>query len=193
MKRRLLLAAPAALVLSACGPDAGSSSLPALPAGSTLATPSALADHVSGFSVGALTAREAVYVFFDMQCPHCATLWAAAKPLWQDSSRLRFVWVPVAVLNRASLAQGATILASQDPSVAMDEHKASLLARRGGMSADSAALERFGERVRRNSDVLRAMDVQSVPHLVARHAVTGQVVTRTGALPTEQLRELLGV
>jgi thiol:disulfide interchange protein DsbG len=50
-----------------------------------------------------------VYVFFDAQCPHCAALWVAAKPL---KSQAKFVWIPVGILNAASTSQGATLLAA---------------------------------------------------------------------------------
>lgn len=193
MNRRFVLALPATFFLAACGESPAPSAAPSLPSRFVLADPAQLGAHVQGFATGPLSPREAVYVFVDMQCPHCATLWTASKPLWQGERPLRFVWVPVAILNRASLAQGASILASQDPVSAMDAHKESLLARRGGMSADPSAAERFGTVVNRNGNVLRALGVQSVPHLVGRHAGSGQTVSHTGAMSTERLQGLLGV
>jgi thiol:disulfide interchange protein DsbG len=76
--------------------------------------------------------KRTVYIFFDAQCPHCAMLWESAKPL---KSQAKFVWIPVGLLNAASTAQGATLLAAGDPVAAMDEHETSMRAGRGGISA----------------------------------------------------------
>ena len=76
-----------------------------------------------GFTVGSEMTVRRVFVFFDPQCPHCAELWQAAKPL---KSQARFVWIPVGVMNEASTAQGAALLAAPDPVAAMDAHEASM-------------------------------------------------------------------
>jgi thiol:disulfide interchange protein DsbG len=184
-RRPLILAAPLSVLLAACGqptepPAPVPAADPALP----------LEQRVRGFVTGAMARRDAVHVFIDMQCPHCATLWEASKPLWAQT---RFVWVPVVVLGRVSLAQGATILGVDDPAQTMDTHKESLLARRGGMSAVDAHVQRYSAVVQANTQVMQGLGVRSVPHLVGRHAGTGAEVSHTGALPTQRLREVLGL
>lgn len=150
--------------------------------------PVALAEKGTGFSVGPATARHVTWVFYDMQCPHCGDLWQAAKPL-QD--RVRFVWIPVALLNAGSLEQGAAVLGQGDPAAAMDRHEAERRAGQPGLQA--AASAELREKVQANTQLLRTMGAQSVPYIVGRNENSDKVVTEAGALPTEELRKLLGI
>ena len=132
MQRRLLItsAAAAVLVLTACkdgspGP-ASSSKAPAVPVSTA-----AIESQAKGFVLGSPMSVRTVYVFFDPQCPHCAALWRAAKPL---KSQAKFVWIPVGLINKSSEAQGAALLAAKEPVALMDEHEASLAAQKGGIS-----------------------------------------------------------
>lgn len=148
-----------------------------------------IAAEAKGFISGSQMSRRTVYVFFDAQCPHCAVLWAAAKPL---KSQAKFVWIPVGILNAASTSQGATLLASGDPVAAMDEHEASMKAGRGGISAASS-IDPQKDAVAKNTALMTRMGFSSIPSIVAIHAQTGAVVSQEGALPTAALAELLGL
>ena len=110
-KRLFLLSSlGAALLLAGCKDAPSSAPVAAAPAAN--ATPVSLdtiAAEAQGFSVGSTMSTRTVYVFFDPQCPHCAALWVAAKPL---KSQARFVWIPVGLIGDKSVAQGATILAA---------------------------------------------------------------------------------
>jgi thiol:disulfide interchange protein DsbG len=149
----------------------------------------AIAAEAKGFVVGSQMSRRTVYVFFDAQCPHCAVLWDAAKPL---KSQAKFVWIPVGILNAASTAQGATLLASGDPVAAMDEHEASMKAGRGGISAASS-IDPQKDAVAKNTALMTRLGFSGIPSIVGTHAQTGAVVSREGALPTAALAELLGL
>jgi len=194
MNRRKLmvasLAAAAALALAGCSDAGKSTSATEVVSASQPLSMELLERSASGFTVGQQMSTRTVYVFFDMQCPHCGHLWEAAKPLFPN---VKFVWVPVGMLSRASIAQGATILDSKDPVTAMNEHEASLAAQRGGMPADSDAMSRLGDKVRANSKLLESMNAHSVPYIVAKDPKTGAVITREGALPTAELRTFLGL
>ena len=52
--------------------------------------------EAKGFTAGAMMNANAVYVFFDAQCPHCSRLWEASVPLHKKA---KFVWIPVGLLN----------------------------------------------------------------------------------------------
>ena len=99
MKRRLVLTAvAAAAVLAACGKKDGGD-VPAAGGKSAAPTPVSLekiAAEAKGFDVGSTMSTRVVYVFFDPQCPHCAVLWDATKPL---KSQARFVWIPVGLIG----------------------------------------------------------------------------------------------
>lgn len=204
MKQRILaltLAAAAAFTLAACDNQAqggaaqapAAASAPALNAAQAYA---AIQKDGTGLTVGAgLTssaadAKQTVYVFFDPQCPHCAHLWEASKPLLTN---VRFVWMPVGLLSRASRAQGATILGASNPMKAMTENEQSIADHGNGITADSDAIARFGARVDTNTALFmkaRSQD-DGVPFIVAK--VGNEVRMQSGALPTAQLKTFLGI
>jgi thiol:disulfide interchange protein DsbG len=172
---------------------AGCKDAPDTPATNTAATTpvstAVIAAEAKGFVAGSQMSARTVYVFFDAQCPHCAALWAAAKPL---KSQAKFVWIPVGILNAASTAQGGTLLAAGDPVAAMDEHEASLQARRGGISAASNIDEQKAA-VEKNTALMTRLGFTSIPTVVGTHAQTGAVVTQEGSSSTAVLATLLGL
>jgi len=191
MKRRVLFtaaAAAAALALAGCGKESSTGAGKASGAQAPVSLDT-IAAQAKGFNVGSTMSTRVVYVFFDPQCPHCAALWQAAKPL---KSQGRFVWIPVAMLNDKSAPQGATLLAAADPIAAMDQHEASLREKRGGIAYDAAADSRK-EAVKRNTALLTRFGLAGVPAVVAKHAVTGELVTLEGSMPTATLAQRLGL
>ncbi len=149
----------------------------------------AIATQAKGFSVGSEMSVRRVFVFFDPQCPHCAALWNAAKPL---KSQARFIWVPVGLINATSVAQGAAILAAADPVAAMDQHEASIMAKQGGITAQGD-LDAQKALVNANTTLMNSFRFGGVPVVVAKHAVTGELVVREGSMPTDTLATVLGL
>ncbi len=156
---------------------------------STPVSTAVIAAEAQGFIAGSQMSQRTVYVFFDAQCPHCAALWVAAKPL---KSQAKFVWIPVGILNAASTSQGATLLAAADPVAAMDEHEASLQARRGGIGAASN-IDAQKVAVEKNTALLTRLGFTSIPTIVGTHAQTGALVTQEGSSSTATLATLLGL
>jgi len=150
----------------------------------------AIATKAKGFPVGALMGRNTVYVFFDPQCPHCGHLWQASVPL---QTRVKFVWIPVKLINGASMAQGAALLSAPNPGAKMAEHEASLLAGQGGISASSSISSELEDAIKSNTSLFNSLGAESVPFIVAKNAKTGDLVKREGALGTPELADFLGV
>lgn len=142
-----------------------------------------------GFSVGVPMSARTVYVFFDPQCPHCTALWEASKPL---KAKTRFVWIPVGLLNAASVSQGATILASAQPEAAMDAHEASMRAKAGGISA-AGNIDAQKASIEKNTQLLNSFGFGSIPTIVTTHAQTGALITNEGSMTTEALTSFLGI
>lgn len=191
MQRRyftLSLAAALALGLSACSrePDASE----AVNAIAPEQAYGAVSAQARGFTVGALMSAHTVYVLFDPQCPHCGHLWNAARPLL---GKVKFVWVPVAILGPKSLPQGAALMQAADPVATMSAHEQSVLSGQGGMAASSRIPDDVAAAIRSNSQLLDRLGADSVPYIVARHPQSGQTITRAGALSTEALSEFLGI
>ena len=149
----------------------------------------AIAAGATGFTVGSTMSTRTVYVFFDAQCSHCGELWVAARPL---KSQAKFIWIPVGILNPASTAQGATLLAASDPATAMDQHEASMRSRSGGISASGSADAQKAQ-VAKNTELMTRFGFTSIPTIVGTHAQTGALVTKEGALSTAALAQLLGL
>ena len=153
-------------------------------------TVQAVAAEAKGFTVGAMMSANTVYVFFDPQCPHCGHLWQASTPLLK---KVKFVWIPVAWINASSLPQGAALLAAANPADLMTEHESSLLAGKGGIAASSSVSSAVEQSIKANTKLLNSMGAESVPFVVVKNAVTGQTISRSGALATSALAEMIGI
>lgn len=186
-----LIAAPLALTLIACSKE---ESAGAAPAQSAPIAPGQAFDVVAsegkGFTVGALMSAHTVYVLFDPQCPHCAHLWQSSIPL---QGKVKFVWLPVAILNARSLPQGAAIMTAAQPTEAMNEHERALLANTGGISASASIAPEVKSAIEHNTALLDRLGATSVPFVVARHQGSGQVITQAGSMGTEALAQFLGM
>ncbi|MEO7548048.1 MAG: thioredoxin domain-containing protein, partial [Ramlibacter sp.] len=158
-KLLLALAFGATALLSGCekAPDTAPGAA-AKPASETVSV-AAVAAEAKGFTVGSEMSVRRVFVFFDPQCPHCAELWLAAKPL---KSQARFIWIPVALMNKASESQGAALLAAPDPVAAMDQHETSLQAKQGGMAVSGEFKEQRAQ-VAANTQLMNRFGFASVP------------------------------
>lgn len=188
--RNLFISALFASLLALAGCKDAAEKPGAAPAAAT--TPvslPAIAAEAKGFTVGSTMSVRTVYVFFDPQCPHCAVLWNEAKPL---KSQAKFVWIPVGLLNASSAPQGAAILAAADPAAAMDAHEASMAAKTGGISG-SGATDAQKAVVEANTKLMNRFQFQGVPTVVAKHAVTGDLVVKDGSMPTAVLASVLGL
>lgn len=176
-----------ALALGGCSPQEASNAASSAKREVSLQT---VSEQAKGFTVGALMSTNTVYVFFDSQCPHCGHLWQASAPLHK---KLKFVWIPVGMINATSTAQGAALLTAANPGALMSEHEASLLAGKGGISASSSVTPEVAQAIKNNTQLLNSFGAESVPFVVARNLKTGQTASREGALSTAGLAEFLGV
>jgi thiol:disulfide interchange protein DsbG len=176
-----------ALALSACSPqDTTKPSVAATPAQPF----EAVAAQGKGFSAGAMMSANPVYVLFDAQCPHCGHLWQSSLPL---QNKIKFVWVPVAIMNAKSAPQGAALLSAANPVDAMTRHEQSILAGTGGTSASASISGELEQSIKGNTALFNSLGVESVPYILAKNVKTGQLVTRSGAMSTPELAEFLGV
>ncbi len=181
-----LLAASAALALTACGQATDSAKKAPIAPDQALAT---IAAEGKGFTVGASMSARTVYVLFDPQCPHCGHLWQAAEPLL---GKARFVWLPVAFIGPKSLPQGAALLQAAQPQETMNAHERSLLAGEGGIGASSSIPDDIEAAIKTNTELLNRLGAESVPFIVAKSG-SGQPVLQAGSMETAALAALLGL
>lgn len=171
------------------GPGASASAADTTPIATAQAL-DVLAAQGKGFTAGALMGANPVYVLFDPQCPHCSHLWEASVPL---HSKVKFVWLPVSLLNAKSTPQGAAIMTAANPVEAMTAHEKSLLAGQGGTAASASIAPEVEAAIKANTALLDRLGATSVPYVVAKNQRTGEVVTSAGSLSTEALAKLLGL
>jgi len=134
--------------------------------------------------------RLTAYVAFDPQCPYCVKLWEAAQPI---ADKVRFVWLPVAVLNPHSEPQGAAILSAPDPVAMMERHEAAFNNPHRGLVTEGMVIPMAArEDVWSNSRIFRRTGGRSVPFLVYKDA-KGQFRLVPDALKTDDLQKVLGV
>lgn len=189
LKRRLLISVStlAFLAITGCSRTDGPSSDKPAKREISIQT---VAAEAKGFSVGTLTSVNAVYVFFDPQCPHCGHLWQASIPLHKKA---KFVWIPIAWINASSMSQGAALLTASNPLALMGEHETSLLAGKGGIAASSSVAAEVEQSIKANTKLLGSFGAESVPFVVVKNAMTGETISRDGALTTAALATLIGV
>ena len=149
-----------------------------------------VAAQAKGFTVGAVMSAQAVYVFFDPQCPHCGHLWQSSQPLL---NRVKFVWIPIGMINRTSTAQGAALLTAVNPAQTMADHEASLLAGKGGLSVPSSVPSEQESAIKANTELFNRFAAESVPFVVLRDARTGAIQRHEGAMDTPELAQFLGL
>ena len=183
--RRLALAAltatPLALALAGCTPSA-----PALTAAQQLAAYRQLA----GMTVGSPDAPDKAVVFFDTQCPHCATLWDQFTPLIAVA---RVHWVPVRILGPASMDQAVALLEHPRPMSAFEDHKTRLRRREpSSLVPSSGRAKALQAQVQESTDALVASGAKSVPTVFYLDA-QGSLQRFSGAVPTSELRERLNL
>ncbi len=176
-----------ALGVSGCSPQDSAKTAAASKREVSLPT---IAAEAKGFAVGALMSSNIVYIFFDTQCPHCGHLWNASAPLQR---KIKFVWIPIGMINATSKAQGAALLTAANPAALMTEHETSLLAGQGGIAASSSIAPEIEQAIEKNTQLLNSFGAESVPFIVARNMKSGQTVSQEGAMSTTELAEFLDV
>jgi len=149
-----------------------------------------LAKDGKGFTAGAMMSAQTAYVLFDPQCPHCGALWKASLPL---QKKVKFVWIPVSLMNPKSTLQGAALLTAANPVELMTAHETALSAGNGGMVADANPTADAQAAIKSNTLLFNSLGATSVPYIVTKNARNGQVVTNSGALQTPALAAFLGV
>lgn len=194
VNRRQVLALTA-LGLAAAGAQAQAPAQPAVPGATPGMDVKAMyeqfAEKGKGFDMKpGVKAPITVYIAFDPQCPACEQLWQATKPL---ADKVRFVWLPVAVLNPHSEPQGAAIISAPDPAAMMERHEAAFRNVHRGLVTEGMVIP-FAARedVWSNSRIFRRTGGRSVPWGVFNSA-KGEFGVITDAVKTEELKRILGL
>ena len=145
--------------------------------------------HNASPSVSAARAASQRACVFDTTCPHCSELWAASQPLL---GKLKFVWMPLALLRPASGPQGATILAAANPAAAMTENETSVQQRKGGITVSPTLPNAVLDKVKANTELFKRLGAESVPYVLYKNPKTGAYGTHAGSTYTARLAQMVG-
>lgn len=105
-----------------------------------------------------------VFVVFDPQCPDCIHFWKIANSF---SNKVRFIWLPVAVLNSLSELQGALILSASNPVDMMERQVSQFETSSRGLVTDGLKVPKSDrDDVWRNSRVFRRAGGKNVPFVI---------------------------
>lgn len=187
---KILIALTLAFGLTACSPSTPPDKKTAnavTVASSPTAAYDAISQQTRGFNVGQQLSTKVVYVVFDPKCPHCADLWNNTKVLHES---VKFVWIPVALLSRASVNEGAGLLQT-GTMAAMDAHEALVLAKTPVPDMPSSAENKAA--VEKNTSVVRGLELEGVPYMFYKDPASGQVHTAKGGLTAEMLKAELAL
>lgn len=188
-KKTIAIASFLATILGGCG--GGNNTDPTPPVTQVQPSPyEIVSKDTKGFAVGSTTSANVVYILFDPQCPHCASLWRSSLAL---HNKVKFVWVPVAFLNAKSKPQGAAILGASNPLITMTQHEDSLQAGTGGITSPTNILNELDTAITKNTELMKTLGTSSVPYIITKHAKTGLVITQTGSLSTIALADFIGI
>ena len=149
-----------------------------------------VANTGKGFTVGSMMSAQPVYVLFEPQCPHCGHLWQASLPL---QGKVKFVWIPLAFNQGKSLAQAVTLMSSSTPLETMTEHEKALLSGNVGITAMGGITAEQEQAIKTNTQLLTTLGQDSVPFILAKNRLTGEIVSHSGAMETADLAKLIGV
>ncbi len=105
-----------------------------------------------------------VFVVFDPQCPDCIQFWKLSS---QFRDRVRFIWLPVAILNSRSELQGALILSAPNPADMMARQVNQYDAPSRGLATDDLRISgSTRDDVWSNSRMFRRAGGKNVPYLL---------------------------
>jgi thiol:disulfide interchange protein DsbG len=122
-----------------------------------------------GFEMGGSSgAAQTVYIIFDPQCPDCIGFWNLANKF---KKQVRFIWMPVAILNSRSEPQGAILLSSPNPIETMNQQVLSFNTASRGISTEGVVVSNDArEDVWRNSRMFRRAGGKNVPFAIYQDA-----------------------
>ncbi len=103
------------------------------------------------------------------------------------------LWIPIAFVSPKSAPQGAMLLATSDPRAAMDLHESRMTAGQGGLELQGEPAADLLAKIKANTELLRSLGADSVPHLIYRVAADGPYGTVPGGLATAELAKVLGL
>jgi thiol:disulfide interchange protein DsbG len=133
-------------------------------------------------------AETIVYTFTDPNCPYCHRFRQQAEP-WIAAGKVQLRHIMVGILTEDSLTKAATILGSENPEQAMQEHQASF--EQGGIEVDRERVSAAHLRVKANNSLMQDLGLQATPSTLYR-SEDGKIVMVQGLPNPQALQRMMG-
>ncbi len=137
---------------------------------------------------GAEDADTIIYTFTDPNCPYCHQFRQEAAP-WIDAGKVQLRHIMVGILKEDSLTKAATILGSDDPQAALNQHQNSF--QQGGIEVDRQKVSTAHMDVKANNQLMQELGLRATPSTVYRND-EGKVRMVQGMPDPETLKRMMG-
>ena len=128
------------------------------------------------------------YVFTDMACPYCATLWQRMQPMIEDpDNTLQVRHIIVGLINpKRSFTQGGAILAADNPPRALAQHERRF--EEGGIEPLNPVPSAIRSQIHSNTGLMIGLGLSGTPTLIFQDP-QGRWRVAPGLLEEGALRE----
>lgn len=137
---------------------------------------------------GDKNADTVIYTFTDPNCPYCHRFREQAEP-WIDAGKVQLRHIMVGILKEDSLTKAATILGSEDPEAAMQEHQASF--EKGGIEVDRKRVSAAHLEVKANNSLMQELGLRATPSTLYR-GEDGKITMIQGLPNPQALERMMG-
>lgn len=138
--------------------------------------------NLHSINSGNILSTKEIYVFFDMQCPHCGKLFENLK----ETKVLKINWLPTNILNQNSLKQGAYLLSNsnEDAFKLLISHKILLLSGSKGIETPQIKDEAL-DKIKKNTSYFNQF-FQGVPTIILKNS-KGEIKILEGSKTEEEI------
>ncbi|MCU1753008.1 thiol:disulfide interchange protein DsbG [Pseudomonas sp. 6D_7.1_Bac1] len=137
---------------------------------------------------GSKDAPRTVYLFSDPNCPYCNLFWEQARP-WVKSGKVQLRHIMVGIIREDSPGKSAALLASKDPSKALEDHeKAGKQSALKALTTIPAAIQ---AKLDANMKLMEELELSATPAIFYMDD-KGELQQQQGAPSPDKLVKILG-
>lgn len=137
---------------------------------------------------GDKNASRIIYTFTDPYCPYCHKFREMAEPYIAEG-KVQFRHIIVGILQQKSLAAAATIMGSDSPEEAFQQHRQ--LSEKGGIAIDNAKASKGNDIVLANNHLMEDLHMHATPTNVYRDN-DGEIQVVEGMPVQQEIKRIFG-
>ncbi len=137
---------------------------------------------------GSASADRVIYAFTDPNCPFCHRFYEQTRD-WVEAGDVQIRHIMVGVLRQDSAAKSATLLAADEPAVALAEHEANFS--NGGVTPAEGVAKEARQAVEANNQLMSQLGIRGTPSVLYRDD-EGAIQLARGLPRGERLQAVMG-